>query len=45
MPQAPAVDKDLAELIMHNKYETIDLYPLRFERFAENDFVIEEVIF
>lgn len=44
MQQAPAVGKGLAELIMYGKYKTIDLHPLRFERFAQNDLVIEEAI-
>ncbi|HLS07170.1 MAG TPA: FAD-binding oxidoreductase [Bacillota bacterium] len=44
MQQAPAVGKSLAELIMTGNYETINLHPLRFERFAENDLVIEEAI-
>jgi len=44
MQQAPAVGKGLAELIMLGKFETIDLYPLRFERFAEEDLVIEGAI-
>lgn len=44
MQQAPAVGKGLAELIMTGKYETLDLSSLRFERFAENDLVIEKAI-
>ncbi|SDJ13637.1 NAD(P)/FAD-dependent oxidoreductase [Natribacillus halophilus] len=44
MQQAPAVGKGLAELISKGVYETIDLRPLRFERFKENDLVIEKAI-
>jgi len=44
MQQAPAVGKGLSELIMYEKYKTIDLHPLRIERFAEKDLVIEEAI-
>lgn len=44
MQQAPAVGKGLSELIRNGKYETLDLSPLRFERFAENDLVIEGAI-
>src|SRR5699024_10594956 len=44
MQHAPAVGKGLAELIMTGKYETLDLSSLRFERFAENDLVIEKAI-
>ena len=45
MQQAPAVGKCLAELILKGKYETIDLTPLRVERFAEKDLVIEDAIY
>lgn len=44
MQQAPAVGKGLSELILFGKYETLDLTPLRFERFKENDLVIEGAI-
>lgn len=44
MQQAPAVGKGMAELINKGKYVTIDLKPLRFERFAEKDLVIEDAI-
>ncbi len=44
MQQAPAVGQGLAELIHLGKYENIDLSPLRFERFAENDLVLEDAI-
>ncbi|MGX9134397.1 NAD(P)/FAD-dependent oxidoreductase [Rummeliibacillus sp. JY-2-4R] len=44
MQQAPAVGQGLAELIHLGKYENIDLTPLRFERFAENDLVLEDAI-
>lgn len=45
MQQAPAVGKGLSELIRTGKYETIDLTPLRVERFAENDLVTEDAIY
>ncbi|WP_029268666.1 NAD(P)/FAD-dependent oxidoreductase [Virgibacillus alimentarius] len=44
MQQAPAVGKGLSEYIRTGAYETIDFTPLRFERFYEKDFVIEEAI-
>ncbi|MFM1651810.1 NAD(P)/FAD-dependent oxidoreductase [Brevibacillus sp. B_LB10_24] len=44
MQQAPAVGKGLSELIRTGKYQTLDLSPLRVERFAENDLVIEDAI-
>lgn len=44
MQQAPAVGQGLAELIHLGKYENLDLHPLRFERFAENDLVLEDAI-
>ncbi|MGE6257966.1 NAD(P)/FAD-dependent oxidoreductase [Heyndrickxia sporothermodurans] len=44
MQQAPGVGQGLAELIYFGKYETIDLTPLRFARFSENDFVLEDAI-
>ncbi|MGX6444399.1 NAD(P)/FAD-dependent oxidoreductase [Neobacillus sp. K501] len=44
MQQAPGVGQGLAELIHNGKYETIDFTPLRFERFAENDLVLEDAI-
>ncbi|GER67513.1 FAD-dependent oxidoreductase [Weizmannia acidilactici] len=45
MQQAPAVGKGLSELIRTGKYDTIDLTPLRVERFAENDLVVEDAIY
>lgn len=44
MQQAPAVGKGLSELIRTGEYETLDLAPLRFERFAEKDLVIEGAV-
>lgn len=44
MQQAPGVGQGLAELIHHGKYETLDLKPFRFERFEENDLVLEDAI-
>lgn len=44
MQQAPAVGKGLSEYIRTGKYETIDFTPLRFERFAENDLIIEKAV-
>ncbi|HEY4601430.1 MAG TPA: FAD-binding oxidoreductase [Cerasibacillus sp.] len=44
MQQGPAVGKGLSELIRTGTYETIDLSPLRFERFAEKDLVIEGAV-
>ncbi|AZU62871.1 NAD(P)/FAD-dependent oxidoreductase [Neobacillus mesonae] len=45
MQQAPAVGKCLSELIRTGKYETIDLTPLRVERFAEKQLIIEDAIY
>lgn len=44
MQQAPAVGKGLSELIQTGKYKTLDLSPLRFERFAEKDLLIEGAV-
>ncbi|WP_100403744.1 NAD(P)/FAD-dependent oxidoreductase [Bacillus sp. FJAT-42315] len=44
MQQAPAVGLGLAELIYKGQYENIDLTPLRVERFAENDLILEQAI-
>ncbi|WP_186672562.1 FAD-binding oxidoreductase [Sporosarcina sp. BP05] len=44
MQQAPGVGQGLAELICKGRYETLDLTPLRVERFAENDLVLEDAI-
>ncbi|GAB3793273.1 NAD(P)/FAD-dependent oxidoreductase [Virgibacillus kimchii] len=44
MQQAPAVGKGLSELIRTGRYETLDLSPLRFERFVEKELVIEGAI-
>ncbi|WP_040983149.1 NAD(P)/FAD-dependent oxidoreductase [Oceanobacillus jeddahense] len=44
MQQAPAVGKGISELIRTGEYETIDLTPLRFERFAERKLVTEGAI-
>jgi len=41
---APAASLALAELIVHGTYKTIDASPLRFERFAEDDLVVEEIV-
>src|SRR5690625_1674104 len=44
MQQAPAVGKGLSELIRLGKYEALDLSPLRFERFAEKELIVEGAI-
>lgn len=44
MQQAPAVGKGLSELIRLGRYDTLDLNPLRVERFKENDLVLEGAI-
>lgn len=44
MQQAPAVGLGIAELICAGAYQTIDLTPLRFQRFVENDLIREEAI-
>ncbi|MDQ0214148.1 glycine/D-amino acid oxidase-like deaminating enzyme [Oikeobacillus pervagus] len=44
MQQAPGVGQGLAELIYFGHYKAIDLTPLRFERFAENDLVLEDAV-
>lgn len=44
MQQAPGVGLGLAELICKGKYETLDLTPLRIERFTDNDLVLENAI-
>lgn len=45
MQQAPAAGKGISELIRKGKYETLDLTPLRVERFEENTLVVETAIF
>lgn len=45
MQQAPAVGKCLSELIRTGNFETLDLSPLRVERFAEKDLIIEDAIY
>lgn len=44
MQQAPAVGKGLSELIRIGKYETLDLSPLRFERFERKEILVEGAI-
>ncbi|MFD2638956.1 NAD(P)/FAD-dependent oxidoreductase [Piscibacillus salipiscarius] len=44
MQQAPAVGQGLAELIINGRYETINLSPLKFERFKTNELVIEGAV-
>ncbi|WP_188454570.1 NAD(P)/FAD-dependent oxidoreductase [Virgibacillus oceani] len=44
MQQAPAIGKGLSELIRTGHYETLDLSPLCFERFAENRLIVEGAI-
>ncbi|CDQ39844.1 MULTISPECIES: NAD(P)/FAD-dependent oxidoreductase [Virgibacillus] len=44
MQQAPAIGKGISELIRLGQYETLDLRPLRFERFKEKDLVIEGAV-
>ncbi|ALX48447.1 NAD(P)/FAD-dependent oxidoreductase [Lentibacillus amyloliquefaciens] len=44
MQQAPAVGKGLSEMIRKGWYETLDLSPLHFERFANNQLIIEGAI-
>ncbi|WP_175614564.1 NAD(P)/FAD-dependent oxidoreductase [Piscibacillus halophilus] len=44
MQQAPAVGQGLAELIIKGRYESIDLSPLKFERFSTNELVIEGAV-
>jgi FAD-dependent oxidoreductase domain-containing protein 1 len=41
---APAAGAALAELIVTGSYKSVDCRPLRFERFAENDLVHEEIV-
>lgn len=43
--QAPAAGKGLSELIRLGKFETIDISPLSFERFAKKEFVLETAVF
>ena len=41
---APAVGKGLAELLVKGRYETIDLSPLRYERFREEKLIVESIV-
>ncbi len=45
LQQAPAAGRGVSELIRLGRYETLDLSPLRFERFEKNELVIEESVF
>ena len=42
--ESPAVGVCLAELVLNNKYQTIDCSPLRWSRFSENDLVKETIV-
>ena len=42
--QCPAVSRGLAELILTGSFETLDLRPLRPERFLENDLILEQAV-
>lgn len=44
MQQAPAVGVGMSELIRTGTYQTLDLTPLRVERFKENQLIIEDAI-
>ncbi|SFD88961.1 Glycine/D-amino acid oxidase [Lentibacillus persicus] len=44
MQQAPAVGKGLSEMIRTGRFETLDLSPLQFERFATNKLVVEGAV-
>ena len=41
---APAAGMGSAELIINGKYESIDLSPLRFERFRDNELLVESIV-
>lgn len=41
---SPAAGQALAELMVHGSYKTVDARALRFERFAEQDLVVEEIV-
>jgi glycine/D-amino acid oxidase-like deaminating enzyme len=42
--ESPAVGVCLAELVMDNKYQSIDCSALRWSRFKENDLVKETIV-
>ncbi len=42
---APAAGRAIAELVLHGACATFDLHPLRPERFAEGDLVVESAVF
>src|SRR5690606_38758873 len=44
LQQAPAVGRGLAELIVHGRYRTLDLAPLRATRFADGAPILERNI-
>jgi len=41
LQQSPAVGRGIAELIVHGRYRTLDLSPLRFERLARGERIVE----
>lgn len=42
--QCPTVTRALAELMLHGRFETLDLTPFRPERFAEDDVNLERSV-
>lgn len=42
--QGPTVTRDLSQLMLTGRFESLDLTPLRPERFAENDLILERSV-
>jgi glycine/D-amino acid oxidase-like deaminating enzyme len=44
LQQAPAAGRGIAELLLHGRYTTLDLTPLRPSRFREGRLIVEEAV-
>jgi hypothetical protein len=42
---APATGRGIAELIVHGRYESLDLSPLSYERIVANRPLVEQLVY